>query len=356
MTSLSHCACLAATLFCLFMNGAEGLVADGLEPFLRSTQGLYVQDQDKGYWTAKEGPYDPIRSHPNRDIKTSRFYPVAVDTKKYGTVTYFLCGGGTNSSALTLDASRTVSCQHYTPGEPYRYSQLFHTFDAPNGTVLMRPVKSLFLLTMKNEVIALGRSSLCKDRHCKFNLIYPPSKPAEYRVLEIKADASRVKMADYHYVVVDTFKFVNRQDIPSNFSRLLNEMALAKEVTTWNERFAWNLTVLEKTKIPPRSRSITIRGDFARGTSVSDEHTRQVVYASVWEMLPPMSVSSYVVSVKTNYDAVVPFRAKIKMVEFDAVTGQPLYSAFGVEGTWRGTLYGSAFISTDSRPINSRGT
>ena len=338
-----------------FLRGVEAQVAPNLEPFLWSSQGVYIENG--GFWKENRNSSKALCSYEDQDPLLSRFYPKLIKHGEHGQLVYFECGEGYPKTVIEVYGKGYLHCGPFN-GTPNR-KQLFKTFDSTNGTIIIWPITSLGLLTMRQKYPFAGSGAKCHSDNCRFKLVYPPKRPPIYELLELTLNSEKVKI-DYcrHEKLGEKFPFWtwNESNKKENVTHQFVANRTMTHTTNWSYKFGLKYQfdrILNISNVwSGLTDSINIGFDATKGITYFKEVNITLKKTVTMEMDPKNNL--YAIFRTKVCRAKIPFTAKVHRTEFDALTGMPIYSNLTEHGFWKGFLLDNLGIKCTLVPLRHK--
>ena len=334
-----------------FLSEVDAQVAPNIEPFLWSSQGVYIENG--GFWKEYTNSSKALQAYEDQDPIFSRFYPKLIKHGEHGQLVYFECGGGYPKTVIEVYGKGYLHCGPFN-GTPTR-KQLFKTFDSTNGTIIIWPITSLGLLTMRQKYPFAGSGAKCHNDNCRFNLVYPPNKLPIFEMLELTINSEEMKIDSCHIENLgekNPFWTWNENDKKENVTHQFVANRTMTHTTNWSYKFGLNYQ-FEKTLNISKiwsgvSDSIIIGFDDTIGISFLKKDNVTFKKTVTMELDP--RVNLYALFRAKVCKVKVPFMAKIHRTEFDTLTGMPIYSNLTEHGFWKGPLLDDPYIECWMEP------
>ena len=360
-----------------FGSKVQAWVAPNLEPFLLSSQGMYIEND--GFLKEYRDSEKALYAFEDLDPVESRFYPKEYQNMTLGKMNYFLCGGGYPHTAIQVYGKGYIYCGPFngTPSD----EQLFQTFDSENGSIVIWPITRPGILRMWHNYPYAGDSNLCHDAGCRFNLIYPGKELPKYEVVKLIAGPKIINPAVCWDDVPNDgiWGTANLDYEPHNTTKTFSATRKITHTTKWSHKFAQNFK-FEKTLDISNiwsglSDSIIIGFDATKGISYSKSMnitSSNTITFEVGHFLPfqfcivltfhliffqvdPFTQDSVRYATKICHYVKILFTAKVRQTEFDALTNLPIHSNLTIHGHWEGSLLGFPRILCESNPCEQEG-
>ena len=329
-------------------------VASNLEPFLLSSQGVYIGNG--GFWKEYTNSNKALYAYQDPDPISSRFYP-----KLFKHLVYFECGGGYPKTVIEVYGRGYLYCGPLN-GTPTR-NQLFKTIDSENGTIAIVSIVTRGHVVMWHNYPFAGQGAgHCDSDDCRFNLVYPPKQQPIFELHKLKLNMKKMQIDNCDDDNVENvgdpvYHNVNNSGRKRNFTHQFVANRTRIHTTDWSYNFGLKNYQFERSLNISKiwsglSDSIIIGFDTSSipicqrlGASWYFEDTPFCKEVNVtFKKTVTMEVNP-----KTDFLALfrvkackvnIPFTAKIHRTEFDTLTGMPIYSNLTEHGFWRGFLLG----------------
>ena len=334
-------------------------VASNLEPFLSSSQGVYIENG--GFWKEYTNSNKALYAYQDPDPISSRFYPKLFKHGN-GALVYFECGGGYPKTVIEVYGKGFLYCGPLN-GTPTRH-QLFNIIDSENGTIAIRSIVTHGHVVMWHNYPFAGRGAgICESDDCRFNLVYPPKKQPIFELQKLTLNTKKIQIDhcdddNVENVGDPVYYNLNYSDRKRNFTHQFVANRTRIHTTDWSFNFGLKNYQFERslniskiwsglsnsiiigfgTSSIPFCKKLGATWYFDEGTPFCKGVNVTFKKTVTMEVDPKKNFFALfrVKACKAN----IPFTAKIHRTEFDTLTGMPIYSNLTEHGFWRGFLLG----------------